>query len=243
MSAISRWIVPALLWAAWFPQPSLAAENELSAEEKAAGWVLLFDGNSLEKFRPDPKREYFKWVAEEGVLTNKPAVFPADPNYSPFNLFTVEEFGDCVLKFDFHFGPDPEAGHSGVVLKTTKPHSYTPNELTVALFGPARKPGHFCTGAFRFHLKPVKQDAMKPAGEWNTMTVTLQAKQVKVELNGELVNQLDLSEWTEPKKRPDGTPHLVPLALADLPKNSPIGFRDDYGIPIYLRNVKIKPLD
>ncbi|MEX0715547.1 MAG: DUF1080 domain-containing protein [Planctomycetaceae bacterium] len=238
-----RLFAPAIVAAALLPPAAFAVENALSADEKADGWVLLFDGTSLEKFRLDPKRDYFKWVAEDGVLTNKPAIFPMDPNYSPFVLFTVEEYGDFALKFDFHFGPDPEAGHSGVILKTAKPHSYTPNDVTVALFGPARKPGHFCTGAFRFHLKPVTKDAMKSAGEWNTMTVTAKAKQVTVVLNGEQINDLDMSQWTEPKKRPDGTPHLVPLALNDLPTTSPIGFRDDYGIPIYLRNLKIKPLE
>ena len=83
---------------------------------------------------------------------------------------------------------------------------------------------------------------MKPAGEWNSFVITVAKKRVEVELNGVVVNRLDLASWTDKGKRPDGSSFPLPLALKDLPAKGPIGFRDDYGIPVWYKNLKIKPL-
>jgi len=100
-----------------------SAENELSETEKQQGWILLFDGKSLDKFHKDPKRDYYKWTVADNTITNKPAIFPADKSYSQFRLFTVEDYDDYALRFDFHFGENADAGHSGVILKTAKPNA------------------------------------------------------------------------------------------------------------------------
>src|SRR6185503_3216179 len=123
-----------------------------------------------------------------------------------------------------------------------KPKSNEPSSLDVSIFGPARKQGYFATGAFSHGVQPPSRLAVKPAGEWNSFLITVQGKVVRVELNGQEVNALDLDQWDRPRKRPDGSDHQVPLALKDLPSRSPIGFRDDYGIGISFRNLKIKPL-
>lgn len=224
--------------------PARAADNELTPEEKQQGYVLLFDGKDLSGFRKDAKREYNKWLVTDGVITLTPAEFPKDPNFTPYPLWTVEEFGDYMLKFDFRTAPDPESGHSAVILRPVgKPGTYPQPALEVAILGSARKPGVFCTGAFRYGVQAVKQSAVKPAGEWNSFVITMQKEQVAVELNGVKVNDLNLAEWTSPGKRPDGSAHLLTaLALKDLPKTGPVGFRDDYGIPVWFKNLRIKPL-
>lgn len=238
-----RWWNPVLLVA--LAAPGLgAAENELSAEEKSAGYQLLFNGTDLKGFREDPKRGFHKWLVKDGVLTLTPAEPSKDPNFEPYPLWTTEEFENYVLKLDFHTGPNPETGHSGVILRQVgKPSNRPQPGLEVELFGPARKPGYSCTGAFRYALQAPVKSVVKPAGEWNTLVITADKNRVMVELNGEKINELDLDQWTTPGQRPDGTAHLLSkLALKDLPRKGPIGLRDDYGIPVWFRNIKIKPI-
>src|SRR5688500_13352325 len=157
-------------------------------------------------------------------------------------LWTEESYGDYVLKVDFRTDQNPQSGHSAVILRSEPPKSREPSAIEVSIYGPARKVGHFCTGAFRYHLQAPSKAAARPAGEWNTFVLTASGGRIEVELNGERVNQLDLDDWTQPGRRPDGTAHLIPRALKTLARKGPIGFRDDFGIPVWFRNVKLKPL-
>ena len=223
--------------------PARAADNELTAQEKQEGYVLLFNGKDLDGFRSHPKRGYHKWFVQDCVITLTPATPEKDPNFEPYPLWTVDDYENFVLKVDFHTGPDPENGHSSVILRVAgKPDIRPQPALEVNLFGPARKLGYFCTGAFRYGIKAPAKLAVKPAGEWNSLVATVNKQQIVVVLNDVEVNRLDLSEWTTLGKRPDGSAHLLPMALKDMPAKSAIGFRDDYGIPIWLKNIKLKPI-
>src|SRR5262249_9559395 len=148
-----------------------------------------------------------------------------------------------VLKVDFRTAADPESGHSSVILRVAgKPDIRPQPAIEVAVYGPARKLGYFCTGAFRYGIQPPTKLAVKPAGESNTSVLTVKKKRVTVELNGEKINELNLDEWTTPAKRPDGSTFPLTMALKTMPARSAIGFRDDYGIPVWYKNLKLKPL-
>ena len=47
----------------------------------------------------------------------------------------------------------------------------------------------------------------KPAGEWNHMTITAKGPKIAVVLNDKEVSTIDLDQWNEPGKRPDGSSH------------------------------------
>lgn len=221
-----------------------AAENELTVDEKREGYQLLFNGSDLKGFREDPKRGFHKWHVKDGAITLTPAEPSKDPNFEPYPLWTIAEYDNYVLKVDFSTGPNPETGHSGIILRQAGKTSNRPQPgLEVEIFGPARKPGFSCTGAFRYGVKAPVKSVVKPAGEWNTFVITANKNLVTVALNGDKINELDLDQWTTVGKRPDGTAHMMAsLALKDLPRKGPIGFRDDYGIPVWLRTIKIKPI-
>src|SRR4051794_19254377 len=83
-----------------------AADNELTPEEKAEGYVLLFDGRSLDRFRPIGLG-YGKWVGEDGVI--RPCLFGQRAKFvPPGHLFTAREYTDYVLKLDFRVPPAPQ---------------------------------------------------------------------------------------------------------------------------------------
>jgi hypothetical protein len=73
-------------------------------------------------------------------------------------------------------------------------------------------------------IPPTKRTAKKP-GEWNKMRVTVKENNVKVELNGEVVNDVPLDS----------------KSIKDRPKSGHIGFQD-HGLPLWLRNIKVREL-
>src|SRR5580658_1338784 len=93
--------------AAIFAAAAFAADNQLTASEKAEGWRLLFDGSSyanwIDPSEKSPPGDLF--AIEDGCLR---AV--AHPKITE-DLFTRDTFGDFELVFDWKISP---AGNSGV---------------------------------------------------------------------------------------------------------------------------------
>lgn len=71
---------------------------------------------------------------------------------------------------------------------------------------------------------PPTKNVAKPAGEWNEFHITVKGDTLIVKLNGEVVNEVDLS---------------FKMAIAKRPKSGSIGFQD-HALPISLRNLKIR---
>jgi hypothetical protein len=85
----------------------VAADNQLTAEEKAAGWRLLFDGKSYAGWEDPAKKTPAgdAFTIEDGCLKSLP-----HPKLME-DLFTAETFRDFELEFDWKISP---AGNSGV---------------------------------------------------------------------------------------------------------------------------------
>ena len=99
----------------------------------------------------------------------------------------------------------------------------------------------------RRHFRPLAptKSAVRKAGEWNRMTITCKGPNISVLLNGELVTQIDMKKWTDLKKNPDGSdiPAWYHKTLAEMATKGHIGLQGKHGgVPIYFRNIKIKPI-
>jgi len=208
-------------------------DNKLTAEEKADAWMLLFDGKTLEGWKTSDLKPSRKPV-ENGCLNPY--------NCGGYMLVHEEQWKDFVLKFDFIVS---KGCNSGVFVRT---YPLTPKPgLDVGFNGiemqimdsPAAD--YHSGGAIYDLVKPAK-NAMKPAGEWNRAEITCYDNEIKVVLNGETVAEMDLDEWTEPYKRPDGTKHKFPTAYKDHPRRGYIGLQD-HGSPCWFKNVKLLPLN
>jgi len=82
---------------------------------------------------------------------------------------------------------------------------------------------------------------MKPAGEWNYVTIICNENVITIIMNDVQIIDMDLNMWTTPRINPDGTKNKFNTALKDFPREGHIGFQD-YGIPVWYRNVRIKAL-
>ena len=62
---------------------------------------------------------------------------------------------------------------------------------------------------------------------------------VSIDMNGENIVEMDISEWTEPHKHVDGSRTKFTKAWASLPRRGHIGLQD-HGGKLWFRNVKIR---
>ena len=95
---------------AWIVSARTDAQNlpTLSDEEKNAGFVLLFDGKSLDGWEGDPNI----WSVNDGVIVGQTeAEGPRKINHNTFLTYKKKEFGNFILRFDIKVS---EAGNSGM---------------------------------------------------------------------------------------------------------------------------------
>ena len=113
-----------------------------------------------------------------------------------------EKHGDFVLDFDYKLS---KGCNSGVFVRVGDPKDPVNTGLEIAI-DDTTGTGLHDPGAF-YDLVAPTTNAQKPAGEWNHMTVTADGPKIAVRLNGKDVSAIDLDEFDEPGKRPDGSSH------------------------------------
>ncbi|HEX8912111.1 MAG TPA: DUF1080 domain-containing protein [Humisphaera sp.] len=155
-------------------------------------------------------------------------------------LLSDAEFGDFVLSFEFKL---PERGNSGVGIRVPAAGDPAFDGIEVQMaderYNGGRDGPDKLTGALYKAAAPTKQ-VYKPT-EWNRYVITAVGPRVRVELNGELVQDLNLDERTAAVERHDGTPAPP---LKDRPRRGRIGFQElsRGGGHVMIRNATIAPL-
>ena len=161
-------------------------------------------------------------------------------------IWTNCDYENFVL--DLEYTCDP-AANSGVLIYGSNLENWIPNTVEIQILDDnhphwSKEQPFAKNGGLYGHLAP-KVNNVKPAGEWNRMTVTAQGQHLIVAVNGEITVDTNLSQWTSAKKNPDGTdiPPWLSRPWAELPSKGRIGLQGKHGdAAIYFRNVKIKTL-
>ncbi len=152
---------------AWAAPPE--SFNQLSRAEIEAGWVKLFDGETLFGWKANTN---VNWRVANGVISGD----SGDAGL----LVTTTEFSDYELRCDFRLEKD---GNSGIFLRTVfQPQN--PNrdcyELNICDSHPA-----FPTASLVSLVKPDKP--ISGEGRWMTYHVVVQGNKINVRLDGEPV--------------------------------------------------------
>ena len=170
------------------------------------------------------------WVMEQGVLSAK--------DHS--TIWTKESYGDFILDMEFKVSKD---ANSGVFLRAGDPKNVlSALEIQIHDNTDGTK---FGMGAALYDAKAPGRNAMKPTGEWNRYSITCQGPKLSLVLNGEQVLDLNLDDWKEARKNPDGTPNKFAVALKDFSRRGPIGLQGLHGTAgatVWFRNMKVKAL-
>jgi hypothetical protein len=204
-----------------------AADNELTAEEKAAGWQLLFNGKDHTGWKCNNGKE-IACPIEDGCLV---------PYKSGTYLIIHEkQFGDFVLKCDVKMD---KACNSGIFFRVGDPLNpvQTGFEMQV-LTGKGSSIHDF--GAVYELAKPTKNNTKGP-GQWDSVEITCKGPKITVAVNGETVTTMNCDEYTEPGKGPDGSKNKFKKAAKDFPRKGYIGLQD-HGSKCWYKNIRIREL-
>jgi hypothetical protein len=154
-------------------------------------------------------------------------------------LVSEKEYTDFVLEFEIKL---TERGNSGVALRAPMKGdpAFDGMELQVAdlRYNTAAKDSELTGGIYRA-IAPTRQ-VYKPT-EWNKFRVELKGDHLKVTLNGEVIQDVDLTKFDQKVKRHDGT-DAPPIK--DRPRKGHIGFQhlSRNNEPVLIRGVRIKEL-
>jgi hypothetical protein len=224
--ARTTWLAAALLAALALAGPSGA---RTAAGEKE-GWVKLFNGKDLTGWRIflDPRKQADPekiWGVKDGEIHCDGSVF----GY----LITEKEYGDYVLKLQWRWGKKVvgKVRNSGVFVHVIGPDQIWPKAVEAQLM--ANHAGDFwLVDGFKLNVDPARQDKKTPRhyyrmkdhvekaiGEWNQYVITCKGGTVRLEINGQLVNEGNHAEATRGK-----------ILL------------QSEGAEIYFRDVMLKPL-
>jgi hypothetical protein len=161
----------------------------------------------------DPPATPTQWKVEEGVLHG------GEPRGSW--LMSEKEYGDFILEFEFKLG---ERGNSGCALRAPMrgDPAFDGLELQMAdlRYNPQAKDSELTGGLYRA-VAPTRQ-VYKPT-EWNTYQITLKGPRIKVVLNGETVQDLNLAEQSQEVRRHDNS---IAPPIKDRPMKGHIGFQE-----------------
>lgn len=158
--------------------------NTLTAQEQKEGWMLLFDGSTLDKWDVTPELAKV-WKVVDGTIK-------ADLSDAGGTLLTKEEFDNFVVKVEFRAHPDI---NSGIMLRNpprgTKPANGEKPVPGYELQIRDRNPGNYSSGDFLtgsvVNVGKAPHDVKIVPNQWNTIEATVNGDHFVVIFNGRQV--------------------------------------------------------
>ena len=212
--------------------------NSLTADEKAAGWQLLFDGKSLEGWH-NFKREGIKpgWQMKDGTLAC------VDP-HNAGDIVTSDQFDWFELQLDYNIS---EGGNSGIMYRVSDNGAAawaTGPEIQLEDNAKAADPQR-CGWLYGLYQPPIDPktgktlDATKPAGQWNHLRIVIGPDKCLHEVNG--VTYFEYVLGSE-----DFNARVAKSKFAKMPgfakaSRGRLALQGDHG-QVAFRNIKIRPI-
>jgi hypothetical protein len=207
--------------------PREKGTNWLTAQENAEGFKLLFNGEDLTG-----------WTGNKQGYVIKDGTIIVDPTKGGGNLYTAEQYGDFIFRFEFRLTPGANNGLAIRAPVSGNP-AYVGMELQILDDPSPRYKGwlkDYQHHGSIYGVVAAKQGHLKPIGEWNYEEVIAKGKQITVKLNGVTIVDADIEKASAPKTI-DGQKH--PGLKRE---KGHIGFCG-HGDQVEFRNIRIKVLD
>ena len=222
--------------------------NELTQQERDNGWQLIFDGQSTDGWRGYLKDEFPSqgWTIEDGAL--KVIGSGAGEAGGGGDIIYDEELENFELALEWKVS---EGGNSGIfyLAEEIEGEPIFTSAPEMQILDNERHPdarlgrdGNRMAGSL-YDLIPAKPQNSNPAGEWNSVRITVQDGKVKHFQNGEQVVEYEL--WTDQWKNMVADSkfkdwqNFVNAGGDD--KKGYIGLQD-HGDDVWFRNIKIRKL-
>lgn len=216
-----------------FISPANAADNELSNEEKQAGWQLLFNGKDVSGWKCNDGQPIATQV-ENGSLV------PYESG--GYIIIHEKQFANFILKCDVRW-EDPSC-NSGIFFRVEEPKDPVNTGFEIQVMS-GKKTGKHEFGAI-YDLVSTTKNAGKETGQWNSVEIKCAGPNISVKVNGEEVAAIDCEKFDKPGYCPDGQKHKYvlkgkPRAVKDFARTGYLGFQD-HGHKVWYKNVKVLEL-
>jgi len=219
--------------------------NQLTGKEKKAGWVLLFNGKDFTGWRQCNGTEMPKnWVIEDNAMK----VFTgADKKPGQGSngdiIYAPKKFRNFELSIDWKTS---QMGNSGIFYNVRevpgKAIYYAAPEVQVLdnIDATDNKIDSHLAGSL-YDMLPADPKTVKPAGEWNTIVISLKDGRVTHTQNG--VKVVEYTLWTPEWDAMVANSKFktFPGFIEGIAKEGYIGLQD-HGYAIWFRNIKIREL-
>jgi hypothetical protein len=165
---------------------------QLTAAEKSAGWVLLFDGHSLEGWRGymRPDAANTRWTIADGNLCVAPGT-GADTR-GQRDIVTKDTYDRFELRWEWRVGEGGNSGLKYFVLEDQPAaigHEY---QMIDDERHPDAKRGPTRQTAALYDVLGAVDRPVKPAGQWNQSRIVVSGIKVEHWLNGTKVLDYEL---------------------------------------------------
>lgn len=205
---------------------ALCAFFLLSSAQVEEGFQILFDGSNLNA-----------WSGNTGGYTIEDGALEVNPEKGGGNLYTKEEYGDFIFRFEFKLTEGANNG-LGIRTPTEGDAAYVGMELQILDNDADVYQDLQC---YQYHgsvygVIPALRGFLKPVGEWNSQEVVAKGTKIKVSLNGQVILDGDIGLYIESGKTIDGKKHP---GLGN--QKGHIGFLG-HGHKLWFRNISIKEL-
>ncbi len=201
---------------------TIAPPAQAAAPAAEEGFVALFNGSDLTGWEGDIEG----YAAENGELVCKPGG----------NLYTVKDYANFVLRFEFKLTP---GANNGLAVRVPMPAHAAYDGMELQILDDTHEK-YKDLKPYQFHgsiygIVPAKPGFLKPVGEWNAQEVIADGRHIVVTLNGEVIVDANLDEAVKDGTM-DGKEHP---GLAR--ESGRLGFCG-HGDVLYFRNIRVKEL-
>jgi len=185
---------------------SIVNKGDLIMKE---GWIELFNGEDLTGWRMRHPDKEHKWVAHDRILENSDR---------GVDIITEQEFGDFELHIEYLV---PKSSNSGIYLR---------GQYEIQILDSLGEDLSLSSNGALYGQKAPDVEASKPAGEWQTVDVTLKGMTLNVKLSDQKIHDNVMIKGPTGGQLFDGNPPKGPLML-----------QGDHG-PVMFRNIRIREL-
>ncbi len=220
---------------------SYAQDNQLAKKEKKAGWILLFDGKSLDGWRVAGDSVMYPdagWSVEDNCLK----VEWREGNRNR-NIITQSEFADFEFSIEWKLAP---AANSGIIYHwgdefTEAPLCIGPEYQIIDDLGwPAPlSEDHFTGVDYEMHVE-LKNKKLNPVGEFNVSKIIFHKGHVEHWLNGKKIVEFDT--WTPDWYARLGKSKWATSSCYGENKSGAFLLQNYRNCKLWFKNIKVRPL-